>query len=126
MFGWTKQKPVLDHECFLMVATLIDDDFESQIFKVEKINDDEEWYWGITQDDLEYDAYEEITADYYMIINFPDDAEIERKQKMLDNFNASHMHIESGYASESEVRKQMDFDHIIIDVPVIETKIPNS
>lgn len=89
MVGWTKQKPVLDHECILLVATRCNSGFETQRFHVEKITSANEWYWGITQDDLEYDAYEEITAGYYMIINFPDDAAIERKQKMLDNYQSN-------------------------------------
>jgi hypothetical protein len=83
--NWTTQKPVLDHECVLL---LCDSDLFVTAYNVrqEQADPPEDWqpktiediktvfyYWGILDDyGDEAEAYEDIESEYYAIVELPE------------------------------------------------------
>lgn len=83
--NWTKEKPVLDHECILL--TLAHYNYWDLLpFYVTKIEYDGDWYWGICDvDGNEWGDYSDLEVEYYMIVEFPITKEmeqLERREKM--------------------------------------------
>ena len=71
--SWTTKKPTLDHPCILLACNNSKDHNPEvyEIVKVDNPENDDEYYWNITQNGYEWGAYEDLQADYYRIIEYP-------------------------------------------------------
>ncbi len=82
---WTKQKPVLDRECILLTANFDFSGFrepekEINCFEIKKVadisKDSEHFYYGIHElDGEEWGDYDELEAEYYCILDYPNQSE---------------------------------------------------
>ena len=69
---WTKKKPKLSKECILLTATYYSNTWNVIAFSINKVEDSESWYWALCDlDGYENDAYEDLSADLYMVIDYP-------------------------------------------------------
>jgi hypothetical protein len=78
-FQWTKQKPVLDRECILLTLTYYDG-WNLQSFEIREVADmcseNIGFYYGIHElDGEEWGDYDELEAEYYCILDYPERGE---------------------------------------------------
>ncbi len=63
---WSKEKPVLEEECLLIVASNFNGEYEYKLFEIKKIPFEGKWYWGILdQNGGEWGDYYDLKAELY-------------------------------------------------------------
>jgi len=72
--NWQKEKPELTKECFLLTMQNFDVP-EIQAFTIclEYGEEENTTRWALFQDGDEWGDYEDLEADYYLILDYPDD-----------------------------------------------------
>lgn len=68
---WAKQKPEITSECVLLISIDTAIEVYQMIWQIDYESD--AGYWALCDlDGEEVGAYEELVADYYMIVDYPE------------------------------------------------------
>ncbi len=64
---WSKEKPVLEEECLLIIANRIyEEKYEYALFEINKIDNGDGWYYAISeQGGDEWGDYDDLKAELY-------------------------------------------------------------
>lgn len=66
---WGKEKPIFTEDCTLVTATYVRGNLHYDVWRIERVNHGDGWYWAWLQGDgEEFGDIADLSAHYYCII----------------------------------------------------------